>query len=581
MKNLIYFFLAICCGLFVSCTKWGSRENSLLMQQAQLLIEQMPDSALMLLNAVNTVNFSNAKSAEYGLLQIQARNNAGLDISSDTEIYGVREYFVQQKDPQKAAWACYFAALASSQNPTQAIEYQQEALGFAKIADNKELQGKILYNIGYLNFTSEWYSEAVIRYQQALKNFQSLNQYKREVSTLIYIASSLLMNHQSDSAQYYYQQALGQAQLHEDTAMQEMIYNNMSIAYRDQGQPDLAAYYCRQAFQLATSNDEKIYIYTNFAYIFLETGNADSAKYYIQLAETLINDIDNIYMTASLASLSYEIEKDAGNYPKALEYLERYSNLQIEILENNDRKLLLELQRKYDMTSKENELNKQRNKTWKVTGVSLAVLLALAVFSIYVLRINMKQKEALAKEQLVNAGKQLALEQAEREKMEKTMELENVIRQAQTLQAMYNQRDNELKTKFLEKIGIIKKIALLSPYLNESSLNDRNETVKIMMRTREIVKNLDLQNFIDAANELYPGFTGRLRQSYSELDDREVSICCLLLFDFNNQELDLFINRRLKSRLNTIKAWKTAIRRKMNIDSHGDIKSHLLGNLTP
>jgi len=229
----------------------------------------------------------------------------------------------------------------------------------------------------------------------------------------------------------------------------------------------------------------------------------------------------------------------------------------------------LDMQRKYDMTIKENELNKRSSRAWRYAGVALSCLLALAAFLIYILRVNMKQKEALAKEQL-------ALEQAEREKMEKTAELENIMQQAQTLQEMYHQRDNELKTKFLERIGIIKKVALLSPYLNENTLKDRNEAQKLMMKTGEIVNSLDLQNFIDIANELYPDFTGRLKRAYNELDDREISICCLLLFDFNNQELDLFINRRLKGTLYTIQTWKTTIRRKLNMDLRGDIKEHLL-----
>jgi len=582
MKNSILIGFVFSCGLLVSCMKWGSRENRLLMQQTQHLIEQMPDSALTLLDAVNTIGFSNAERAEYNLLQIQARKNTGMDLSSETEIFEVREHFIHQKDSQKAALACYLAALVSAnQNSTQAIEYFQEALDFAKKADNKELQGKILYNMGYLNYNGSWYNEAITQYQQALKIFQMMdNQYQLEVFTLNGIANAMMIMNKIDSAHYYYQQALDQAHIHEDFAMQVKIYNNMGVAYKEQGQHNKAIHFSRQALQFANNDDDKILIYLNLADVFLGISSTDSARYYIQLAEALISDTDNTLTSASLAYLSYLIENTAGNYQKSLKYLESYSDLQIEILENNDRRLLAEMQRKYDLTNKENELNKQRNRALKIAGISLMILLALAVYCIYILRINMKQKDALAKEKFEKTEKQLALEKAEREKIEKTMELEHVLQQAQILQEMYSRRDNEIKTKFLEKIGIIKKIALLSPYLDENAPNDRNEEVRLMMKTRDIVKNLDIHNFIDIANELYPEFTSRLKQTYSELDDREISICCLLLFDFNNQELDLFINRRLKSTLNTVQTWKTAIRRKLNIDPRGDIKSHLLDKIS-
>ena len=556
------------CGLTVSCVKFGSRENSRLMQQAQLLVEQMPDSALTLLDAVNTFGFSPAERAEYNLLQIQAKRNAGMDISTETEIFDVRKFFIRGKDPQKAALACFYAAfVATEQNQTTlGMEYYQEALDFSGKTDNKVLQGKILHNMGYMNYSGGWYDDAIIKYMQALNIIQLAdNQYQLEVNTLNSIANAMMMMGKTDSAQYYYRQALDKAHLHEDDALQVIVYNNMGVAYKEQRQIDRASYFSRQALQLAINDDQKILIYLNLAYVYYETDNADSARYYTQLTDKLLIHIENILMSASLTYLSYQIENTAGNYQKAIEYLELYSNYEREILEKNDRKVLLEMQKKYDMTSKENALNRQRNRAWRFAGVSLMFFLALAVLFIFQLRINMKQKEALAKEKV--------------EKMEKTMELEHALQQAQTLQEMYHQRDNEMKTKFLEKIGILKKIALLSPYLHENTSKDRSDEIKIMEKTREIVKDLDLQNFIDIANELYPEFTDRLKQAYSGLDDREISICCLLLFDFNNQELDLFLNRRQKSNLYTIQTWKTTIRKKMNIDSYGDIKSHLLKNI--
>jgi len=579
MKYNILIVLAVICGLFVSCAKWGSHENRQLMQQAQLLVEQMPDSALTLLDAMNTFVFSKAEKAEYNLMQIQAKRNAGMDISSDTEIFDVREYFIKKKDPQKAALSCYFAALVAAyqNNTTQALDYFQEAIDFAKKTDNKELQCRILFNMGYLNYDSGWYDDAIALYKQTLEIIQMLdNNYYLEVNTLNAIANTLMMHHQTDSAQYFYQQALDKAHLQNDAALKVMVYSNMGVAYRELNQLDKATFYSRQALQWAENDSEKIYIYLNLAEIYHELINADSARYYIQLAETLLNKTDNNLSTVTLANLAYRIEKTAGNCEKALEHFELHTKRYIEILEDSDRKLLLEMQRKYDHTSKENEMNRQRNRAWKIAGFALAILLMLAMYFIYLLRSNMKHREALAKEIIKNTENQLALEQAEHENMKKTLELEQALQQAQTLQELYHQKDNEHKTKFLKKIEILKEVALLFPLLDEDKLKEKKEQQKLVQNTREIVKKLDLQNFTDIANDLFHGFTCKLKQMYSELDEREISICCLLLFDFNNRELDLFINRRLYGSMNTIQTWKTAIRRKMGIDLHGDIKSHLI-----
>jgi len=176
--------------LSVSCLKWGSRENNRLIEQAIELVDVYPDSALMLLDAVNTVRFSNAEKMEYNLLRIQARNNVGMDISNEVEIFDVKDFFTNRKDPEKAALACYYAALvaAGNNNIENAMEYYQEALEYVQKTELKLLQGKILYNMGSLNYNNLWYENALFKYKQALKIFQSLDMYQREIHSLNSIA---------------------------------------------------------------------------------------------------------------------------------------------------------------------------------------------------------------------------------------------------------------------------------------------------------------------------------------------------------------------------------------------------------
>ena len=94
MKSVCNIILVVLIVSLVSCIKWGNRENSRLIEQALRLLEHTPDSALALLDAVNTVRFNDVERAEYTLLRIQARSNAGMDLSTDTEIFAVREYFM-------------------------------------------------------------------------------------------------------------------------------------------------------------------------------------------------------------------------------------------------------------------------------------------------------------------------------------------------------------------------------------------------------------------------------------------------------------------------------------------------------
>ena len=579
MRNIKFLILVMLCVLPVSCLKWGNRENSRLMEQAQQLVEQMPDSALTLLDAVNTFKFNDAEKAEYTLLWVQARSNAGLDLSTDTEIFGVREYFIRKKDTEKMALACFYAALVSSyeSQDSRTIELYKEAFHHAKSANLRLLQGKILYNLGYLNYDIGWYTHAITHYQQAYDIFQTLeSQYHLEVYSLNAIANAMMVIVETDSARYYYQTALNLTKKYDDTALQAMIYNNMGVAYGELEQWDSAKYYGRQALRLVTNENEKAYIYLNFADVYYGLNSFDSARYYLNKAEPLLYDIDNLYSLANLQRLYSQIEKNSGDCSKAFEYLELHIKYYTEANEKNDRQLLLEMQGKYDSTAKENEYNRVINRWWKIAGGLLCGLLALTVFSIIVLYKSIERKTALAEAQKKMNEKEFALLQAKQEKAEKILELEKTEQQAYTLQELYNQRDNEMKTEFLERIGLIKKIALLSPYLNENVRKTKADEENFIMKTRDIIRTLNAQKFIDTANELYPGFTDRLKQFCHQLNDREISICCLILFDFSNKELDAFLNNRLKGTLSSIQNWKSAIRKKLNMPPMGDIKEFLM-----
>jgi tetratricopeptide (TPR) repeat protein len=250
MKLILSILLALVCSLLVSCTKWGNSENNRLIQQAQSLVELAPDSALTLLDRVNTTSLNDVKWAEYTLLRVQARANAGLDLSTDTEIFQAQEYFTRRKDPEKAALACFFAAKAveGKDKADEQMKSYQEALNHVQYTDNKLLHGKILYNMGYMNYNRCWYAEAISCYRQAMRMFQTAGgQYHREIYALNAIANSFLLNAQNDSAQYYFKTALNQAKLNENPAMQFIVYNNMGVTYREKGQMDTANYYGRRA----------------------------------------------------------------------------------------------------------------------------------------------------------------------------------------------------------------------------------------------------------------------------------------------------------------------------------------------
>jgi len=587
MKTFKIILLTLLCGLLASCAKWGNTENNRLMQQALELAETMPDSALTLLDAVNTASFNRAQTAEYTLLRVQARTNAGMDLTTDAEIFQAWEYFVKKKNAEKAALAGFYASwVANAQKkPDLQMDVYLKSLPFAEKEKNMLLQGKFYQNMGYLNYSKQLFDDAINNYRKALKYYKAAgNQYQREALTLNNIANAYLMNQHTDSAQFYYQAALQLAQLHDDISQQATIYTNMGVSYSELGQLDTAMHYCRKALSIAQEDDEKALTFFNMADIFKKSNMPDSARYYLTRAEHLLHPVEDMYVQASVTHLHYQIEKVAENYQKALTFLENYTLYQDTLTDRRDRQLLLDMQRKYDTAAVVNEYQLKQNLLWKYMAILGFAVLALTGTVIYFSRENRKKDTTLKETEKDKMEQLLALEKMEREKMEQQMALDRMEREKEkmekeleTLQNLFSRRDNEMRNAVIDKLGIIKGITGLR---QKVEVNKRLTHEKMKEAIDQFMACFTVGKIMATINEGYPGLVEELKSKYpkANLSEREICVCCLCLFGFDNNEIAFLIEKNKKTK--AVENWKTAIRRQLGIDEYGDIQKALKGKIT-
>jgi tetratricopeptide (TPR) repeat protein len=544
--------LSILGGWFFSCNHWGSRENRRMMRQAELLISLMPDSVLVLLNSVDTRLFDEADRAEYTLLRVRAKDNIGLDLSADIEIFQAREYFTKEKNFEKAALSCYYSGKIADYrgNVQTEMDYYREALEFAEKDNNRLLQGKILYDMGYRNFDRLWYEDAISRYHQALEIFQSISgQQQHEIYVLIAIGNSFTAEQKPDSAQFYFNEAVSKAQLFDDPATQVKTYISLMEAYTEIGLFDTGKYFGLQALNLANNSIEKMDIYKNFAQLFLNENKSDSARHYIAMAESFIDDIDNKYELINFYHLSYLIEKRTGNDSKALEYFELYSKHRMELFDWNEGLKLIEAQHKYEIAQIESQYNKDRSTTWGVIGILGIVSFLLTIVVLLVHKKNINQDLALTR---VN---------------QETTEAKH---QLKILQHLHQKHRTAIQQTFLEKLEIIKDMALLTQ-IEKKQMNTANLVAKV----NAIVSKFTTQKFINSTNSLYPEFTVKLINTFpnASLSENEINVCCLVVCGFTNKELALFIYQKKDTQ--AVEKLKNRIRKKLDIPAYMDIQKIL------
>ena len=476
-----------------------------------------------------------------------------MDLSTDIEIFQARQFFINRNDIEKAAIACYYSGKIVDETDNVALEmgYYKEGLELSKKENNEFLQGKILYNMGYIDFEKFWYGDAITQYQQAIKIFNSIgDQHQQEVYSLIAIGNSFIAEEKADNAQQYFNEALYKIQLFDNPTTQVAMYISLMEAYIELKMLDTAKQLSWQALNLVTTDIEKATIYISLAQLFHVNNNNDSARYYIAKAEPVIVSTDDVYELTNIYHLYYQIEKGASNYSKALEYFELYSKYRIELTNWNDRQKLLDFRKKYDNFEKEKQYNYEKNRLWRFAGIlcMISFLLIITVFRIK--RKNIYQK--------------ILLERTEFEKVE-------IEQKFTALQNMYLKRNNDIQVAFFEKLGIIKDLVLLIP--------KQLSNIYLVAKVNAVISQFTIQKFIDITNELYSGFINKLKEKFpnASLSELETGVCCLILCGFSNKELSLFIHKKKDTQ--AIDKMKNRIRKKLSIPAYRDIRNYLLDKI--
>jgi hypothetical protein len=114
--NLLNFVMILLSFSF--CSKQKNDVKGIL-DKAENIIEQQPDSALRLLNTVLfPEELSKSRFNEYNLLLIQAKDKSDRDITSDTVIFTIKDYYVQKKDYPNAALAAFYCGRVRHEQKT-------------------------------------------------------------------------------------------------------------------------------------------------------------------------------------------------------------------------------------------------------------------------------------------------------------------------------------------------------------------------------------------------------------------------------------------------------------------------------
>lgn len=542
---LLFIFLPV---IFSSCD--SHKQDREILLHAESLIHNHPDSTLQLLDSIYyPQDLGKDFYYHYILVQMQARYRCNENLSQDSIIFRIRNYYIKKNDNENMALSTFLigCVLQDKEQAGSAMTAYLEAEEYAKNSKNFYLKGQIQANIGNLYYNQYLMDEAIERYHNTAQIYEEANDYRRVITAYDKIGNAYqIRNIDNDSAFIYYDKALKLAKVHNDSSELGFIYNNMGIAYLRKGDIDKSYQYFIDAIPFSNTNKEKAIIYSYLSTGFNIKGEMDSAMLYVNKAIALDPEKKDPFIQRNVSRTMYQIEETNNNFKRSLEYHKEYLHYLIQLLEVKNKQAILEAQKKFNFEQMKNENSRLQISKKNITILCLILSIAIALIIAFYFWRRSKHKQAL-----------LAAEQR--------------AYQMKLLAESYDQDKKSMRNIILEHFNILKKTALIDGYMRE---DERKQSQKFVKKFNEAVygqDSFDWDKTYDVLNHLYDNIVTKMRTKYPGLDESEFRICCLTYADLNNTEISIIMGFKV----NTVQSKKYSVRKKLGINGYGNIVEFL------
>lgn len=545
MKRILYIIFICIIPFFFSACNNPQPKASIMLQKAEQLIDEYPDSALLLIDSIfyPEKSLNNEDYMRYLVRLVQAKKKTDNQISEDTLIFIARDFFTRKdKDPHITALSWYYSGCIFRENREleDAMDYYKTAFTYAEKTGDVALQGLIIYNIGDLLVEQGLYKDALKKYKE------SAQLYCRNPEKLItcYGAQGRMFTliEEYDSAIVYFQRGLDLADSVDNKTLQSVLAQNISIVYRTTKQYDKAMDYLNQSFNLNNDSSRILRYYLNLSRIYSDMGQSDSAYWY---SAKLKNQVDNhrgdMKLQASIYQVLASVEKNNGNYDEAFKYQDKYTTAIEKITEERLEQSVYEVQRKYDYEIMRNHYIQRIStlQSWAIIML-IAIVIGGALFSWYTLK---QKTEYLKTQQQIEILRGISAE------LKKSLESKT------------SARNQNMRQLLLWKFDVVKKSALLDQF--STSEMSASEMVK---EFRKIVyngkKDDHWQHILSVINEMNEGVFEKMELLFPNLTETEQKIAVLTYSEMSVRDISIILNLSP----NTVQKYRSDLRKKLNID---------------
>ena len=527
--------ILIAASLSFACHRTADNETANLLKNVESYISDRPDSALVVLQSINNEALSSKElKARHGLLLSMAFDKNFIDLTSDSLIAPVVEYYEGTKDYNHLFKAYYYLGRIYH----NADRHNESMLIYSKALDISDKINDDLY-LGLLHAQFGNLNYDCFNYESAIENFQKAYEYYEKAGKETYMHYTLL-----NLAPLYYEMG-------DWTKGKTTLFECMEWAH-DNGIKNVFDNCVDQLFLLSVTSsmpsivDEIIekygiqsltlstHVHYGLAYKYALGGGRQMFRKHIERAwETSDSNQD----TTNILFTEYKSYKLLGDFEKSLQVYEKVFQREDQHVRAILNSPLME--ERTDYLNKANNQRKMIIRNQKLT-IHVIILSCLAVifaagFLILLIRSQLKNR-TIEMEKYADMYESTL---AERDALSEMLETQTVSEETRTIVTQRLEILNSIITSHIsERDGDIKK----ADKGLDKLIADRDGFITSTRVTMEMS---------------HPAFFKYLRER--ELTDWEINYCCLYLIGLKGKDIGDYIN------LKRHYVYGSAIRRKLGL----------------
>lgn len=322
-----------------------------------------------------------------------------------------------------------------------------------------------------------------------------------------------------DSAKYYFELALLQAKMLNDTTEIGVGYGQLGVVYQKQNDYAKSLEYAKLELDLHLQRGDTAYYpqtYYGIGTEYYYMGQLDSAKVYF---EKSLNT-NNIYTKYGAYKILYIVSKKQGKLEDAIRYNDKFRDYADSVSLYNRTEAVAEIQAKYD-----NEKLLNRQAELKLRNLRLTLFLTISILAIAA--IVMTGSRLYRHKQRKLAESYLKLQESERIINLNQQEINRMTHEIAEADNNFNEKANLI----IMQNGLLQR-------QNENLMDYFSNNVPLLKTLKEHPKAIkDWKPIYELTDALQMNFYTRLKNEIPEMPEGAFNICCLIRLGFSTKQI--------------------------------------------